>query len=342
MGVLPECLESLRRQTFRDFELIVVDNGSTDGSIAALNRDYPEVRLLELPKNLGYSVANNRGLEMAHGDYIVALNNDTRAEADWLEKLVAAADACPEAGMVGSRTVVYETPELVDTLGGRVCRDGMSRGAFRHRRFDDLGLSGVIPILYPSPCAALYRRQMLEQIGFFDEDFFAYAEDTDLGLRGRWAGWDAVLATDAVVRHHYSVTGGSFSPFKLYLVERNHYWVALKNFPWSMLLQLPFWSIVRLWMQIVAVRQGVGSGGEFAQSGQCWPIIKALIKANIDALWGVPGMLKKRRRFHSQRRRTSGEMATLLQQFRLSFAELLDLHVAASPNGDSSDRERLN
>lgn len=327
MAVLPDCLESLRQQTWQDFELIVVDNGSTDDSVATLTRDYPEVRLLELPENLGYSVANNRGLEMARGDYIVTLNNDTWAESEWLEKLVTTADAHPEAGMVGSRTVVFETPELIDTLGGRVCLDGMSRGAFRQRRFVDLGLSGVVPILYPSPCAALYRRQMLEQIGFFDEEFFAYAEDTDLGLRGRWAGWDAVLVTDAVVRHRYSATGGSFSPFKLYLVERNHYWVALKNFPRLMLLQLPFWSLVRYWMQFRAVRQGAGSGGEFAESGQRWPIIKALIKANFHAVLGVPGMLKKRRMLHLQRRRTDSEMKALLRHFRLSFAELLDLHI---------------
>ena len=127
--------------------------------------------------------------------------------------------------------------------------------SFRRVRYEE--------ILFPSACAALYRREMIEQIGFFDDDFFAYCEDTDLGLRGRIAGWRAVLARDAVVYHRYSRSGGEFSPFKLYLVERNHYWVALKSFPLRMLLALPFWTFVRYLVQARMVLRSKGAGAQF-------------------------------------------------------------------------------
>lgn len=321
---LAPCLDSLNRQTFRQFETILVDNGSSDGSAAAVRENFPWVRLLELPANLGFAAANNRGLELAGGEFIVTLNNDTRAEPGWLEELVRVAEGHPAAGMVGSRTCAWDEPDRVDTLGGKICRDGMSRGAFRGHRFSTLGLPAVMEVLYPSPAAALYRRAMLEETGFFDEDFFAYAEDTDLGLRGRWLGWEALVATRAVVHHRYSATGGGFSPFKLYLVERNHYWVALKNFPWPWLGLVPFFTILRFWEQLQAIRQGEGSGREFGRSTQRWPIARALLRGTRDAWWGLPGMWRKRRALVRSRRISSRQMAALLYRHRLTFRELLD------------------
>ncbi len=178
---------------------------------------------------------------------IVTLNNDTRVDPDWLEVLVEVARAYPRVGMVASRICAFSEPDLLDSIGMTICRDGMARGQYRNRRWSTLNLQEVEKILMPSACAALYKRAMLEQIGFFDDDFFAYAEDVDLALRGRLAGWDAVAATRAVVHHKYSQTGGSLSPLKVYLVERNHYWVALKNFPLSQLAGLPFFYTLALW-----------------------------------------------------------------------------------------------
>ncbi|WP_243370829.1 glycosyltransferase family 2 protein [Geotalea sp. SG265] len=321
---LPSCLDSLAAQSFRDFEVILVDNGSTDGSSALLRDRYPWVKLVELAENTGFATGNNIGLTHASGDYIVTLNNDTFAATDWLATIVAVADGYPEAGMVGSRICSYDEPDMVDSIGVGICRDGMSRGRFRRQRFSSLGMADVEEILLPSACVALYRRAMLEETGFFDDDFFAYAEDTDLGLRCRLAGWKALLATRAVVYHKYSMTGGFFSPLKLYLVERNHYWAALKTFPPGMLLLVPFFTLIRYVEQGRSILSGHGSGGEFLASGSRWALIAALLKGQWHAVLGVPRMLRKRRSIMGKRKIGSRDISRLLQQYRLTFRELLD------------------
>ncbi|MBI5441064.1 MAG: glycosyltransferase family 2 protein [Deltaproteobacteria bacterium] len=321
---LPVCLESLEGQTFRDFEVVLVDNGSADGSTDLVRSRYPWVKLVELPQNAGFAGANNAGLRNAAGEYVVTLNNDTRADPRWLEELVSAAESRPGIGMAASRICNYEAPDVVDSLGIRIAADGMSRGAHRRERFSSLRLARVEPILLPSACAALYRRGLLDEIGFFDEDFFAYCEDTDLGLRARLAGWDAVLARDAVVHHKYSMTGGALSPFKLYLVERNHYWVVLKTFPTRLLARVPFHSVVRYWTQASLVLGGRGTGQEFRRSEARGAAAKALLRGLKDALAGAPRMWRKRARFGPHRKIPDRRLADLLRQYRLSFRELLD------------------
>ena len=321
---LAVCLDSLSAQSFRDFEVIIVDNGSTDGSVVFLRERYPWVKLVELKENTGFATGNNIGLTHASGEYIVALNNDTRADENWLATIVAVADSDPRVGMVGSRILSFDDPDRIDSLGHGVCRDGMSRGRFRLQRYSAMRMGDVEEILFPSACVALYRRDMLDETGFFDDDFFAYAEDTDLGLRCRLAGWRALLATQAVVYHKYSKTGGVFSPFKLYLVERNHYWVALKCFPLPMLLLVPFFTLVRYLEQARAVIFASGAGGEFLSSGSRTALISALAEGTWDALCGAPAMLKKRALVMGKRRISAREMARLLRRYRMSFKELLD------------------
>lgn len=321
---LAECLEALAVQTFTDFETILVDNGSSDGSIAFVQELYPTVKIISLTENTGFARGNNIGFEAAQGEYLVTLNNDTRVDPAWLEVLVRTADDYPLAGMVASRICTYDEPDRLDSIGVVVCRDGMSRAGYRHRSFSGLRLTGVCEILFPSACAALYRRRMIDEIGGFDEDFFAYCEDTDLGLRGRLAGWKAVAALDAVVLHKYSGTGGAFSPFKIYLVERNHYWTAVKNFPTGILLSLPFFTVVRYLLQAQLVFKSRGAGSQF-RAGSSSQLILAILRGVIDASAGLPSIWRKRCRVMSTRRITATEMRSLLKDYRMSFRDLLDV-----------------
>jgi len=321
---LPVCLESLAAQTFRDFEVILVDNGSSDGSLALLRKHFPWVRLIALPENTGFATGNNQGLAQARGDYLVTLNNDTKAEPNWLEILVAAADAHPRAGMVGCRICNFYNPDRIDSLGMGICKDGMTRGRFRNQAWSKLRLGEVEEILFPSACAALYKRAMLAETGFFDDDFFAYAEDSDLGLRGRLAGWEAIMATGAVVYHKYSQTSGSLSPFKVYLVERNHYWVALKNLPPGQVALLPLFTVARYWEQARAVLAGGGTAGEFLSGESRGAIVAALLKGILAALAGIPRMLDKRRRPRKKRVLSWREFSVLLHRYHITFRELLD------------------
>lgn len=321
---LPVCLDSLAGQTYRDFEVVLVDNGSEDGSVDFVRERYPWVRVVPLDGNTGFATGNNKGLEEARGDYIVTLNNDTRSEPKWLETLVAVADDHPGAGMVGCRICSFFDPDLIDSIGMGICADAMSRGRYRNRRWSKLELGEVEDILFPSACAALYKRAMIAETGFFDDDFFAYAEDSDLGLRGRLAGWGAVLAANAVVYHKYSQSSGSLSPLKVCLVERNHYWVAVKTFPARLLLALPWLTVLRYFEQARAVVAGGGTGGEFRSGGAGGELIKALSKGIFESLCGLPRMLRKRRQVMNKRRLTAAEFQALLRRYRISFRELLD------------------
>jgi len=321
---LPDCLDSITAQSFRDFEVILVDNGSKDGSAEFVRARYPWVKIISLKENKGFASGNNRGFELAHGDYIVTLNNDTWADPDWLETLVRVTETHPQAGMVGSRICSFYNQDVIDSIGMGICRDGMSRGMFRNRRWSELHLQDIEDIFFPSACVALYRRTMLEETGFFDDDFFAYAEDSDLGLRGRLAGWEAVAATQAVVYHKYSQTAGRLSPFKVYLVERNHYWVVWKNFPLSRIITLPFNSALRYYEQMRYVLTGNGTGGEFQDSDVKGELIRATLKGIIDGLGGIVRMLRRRRQTMKNRQLSMKQYSILLNRYQINFGELLD------------------
>jgi GT2 family glycosyltransferase len=321
---LPDCLDSLAAQTFRDFEVVLVDNGSEDGSVPFVTEQYPWVKVVPLPENTGFASGNNCGFEHSGGKYIVTLNNDTRVETDWLEILVKTADANPRAGMVGCRICSFADPDIIDSIGMGICPDGMSRGMLRNKHWSKINMPDIAEILFPSACAALYKREMIDEIGFFDDDFFAYAEDSDLGLRGRVSGWGAILATQAIVYHKYSQTSGILSPFKVYLVERNHYWVVVKNFPFVYCLTLPIYSAWRYVEQARAVLAGSGTGIEFSTSCSRTELIKALLKAVFDSIKGAPKMLRKRRKLMKNRRLSQGEFSALLQRYHISFRQLLD------------------
>jgi GT2 family glycosyltransferase len=320
---LPACLDSLLEQSCKDFETIVVDNGSCDGSLELLHSFYPWVRVVPLSDNTGFASGNNAGFAVSKGKYLVTLNNDTRVEQAWLAELIAPVEIRQDVGMVASRICSWDDPDIIDSLGVAVCRDGMSRGSRRRCSFSGLSLNRWEDILIPSACAALYRREMVERIGFFDDDYFAYCEDTDLGLRGRLAGWQAVLARDAVVLHRYSKSGGVFSPFKLYLVERNHFWVALKCFPFSMLLALPLWTFIRYLVQAHLVLGGCGAGAQFRDSPS-GDLIKAVLRGVRDMICGLPVIYSKRRVAATSQRLSSGQMRQLLNSYKLTFRELLD------------------
>ncbi len=323
MEHLQECLDSLKNQTFRDFETIVVDNGSKDGSQTFLKQVFPWVRLIELDRNIGFAGGNVAGYRHSSGSLIVTLNNDTVVDKTWLEELVRVADQSSRNGMVASRICSYFDNDRIDSLGMKICLDGMSRGCARGRKFSSLK-SLPDQILMPSACAALYRRQMIEEVGFFDEAFFAYCEDSDLGLRARIAGWDAKIAINAVVYHKYSATAGSFSPFKLYLVERNHFWAVLKTFPPLLLLLLPLTTLYRYVFQALVIMRGTGSGNMIRQTSDAKACLLAVLRGLWHGLCNPWPMLRKRREFFKNCRIGSSGLLRLILKHRMNFSELLD------------------
>lgn len=310
--VLEACLAALDRQTFRDFEVIVIDNGSVVEAPPADSLRFP-VRVIRPGANIGFGAAVNLAAHATEATLIATLNDDTEADPAWLRELVAAMDSGSKVGMCASSIRLFSEAGL-DSAGLAICLDGSSK----QRR-------GAMPaeILFPSACAALYRRELLEQIGYFDSDFFLYCEDTDVGLRALWAGWECRYAPSATVRHRYSETARPWSALKAGYVERNRLWVALKSFPLPLLAIVPFASIVRYAFQWRAASAGRGAAAEFLRDGQSLGrAARILARAHLETLRHLPSLLRKRAGVRGTRRIGSFRFMRLVMRNRMTLRNL--------------------
>lgn len=230
--LLKGCFDSVFNQTFKDFEVILVDNGSTDGSLEYVANAFPDVRVIPLPVNRGFTGGNNEGFRQSNGSFIVLLNNDASIQEDWLERMVAVMDSDAGLGSCASKIVIDGT-DLLDSAGD------LFTTSFTGTKLGELQKAGDFnkPRFVAGPCAAaaIYRRDMLEQIGFFDDDFFLNHEDTDLNLRAWLAGWRCLFIPDAVAYHKVSSSIGTLSDTSVYYFARNSLWVWIKNVPFPLL-----------------------------------------------------------------------------------------------------------
>jgi GT2 family glycosyltransferase len=319
-GYIAECVESVLNQTCLSRELIVVDNGSTDGSREYLERQQSSsLRLISLPTNHGFAGGSNEGIRASRGEFIALLNNDAVADSRWLDRLVEALN--PGTGMVASKILFYARRNVIDKTGHLFYPDGLNRGRGAGEtdcgQFDSPG-----EILFPDGCAALYRRRMLEEIGLFDEQFFAYGDDADLGLRARWHGWNCTYAPAAVVYHRHSSSLGKYSAEKAFLVERNRLWVALKLFPLRLLLASPVLTLWRMGWHAASIVTKKGLAGGVTRDSGAIDLFIAGFRAYFDAVLGLPEILKKRRAIMRARKITTPEFLRLLRRFRISAREL--------------------
>ena len=231
---LRESLPAVVGQQGVRHEVILVDNGSTDGTVDWVRGAFPSVRLVELSENTGFSAGNNRGFAAARAPLVATINNDAIPDSDWLASLVTAANAHPDAGMFASRMVYRHAPEIIDSTGISLDPLGIAwnRSAGTRLRADDADGE----VFGASAGAALYRRELLEATGGFDERFFAYLEDVDLAWRARRLGWKARYVSAARVRHAHSATWDDESPIKTFHLGRNKVWLIAKNYPLGPLL----------------------------------------------------------------------------------------------------------
>jgi GT2 family glycosyltransferase len=324
--LLRACLESLAAQRGVDFEVVLVDNGSADGSaeMAAAEfegkRGFP-LRIVRNGENRGFCAANNQGFAESRGGYLALLNNDAEADPNWLAALRGALDGRPEAGMAASKILVREDPRRIDKAGHLIYLDGQNRG--RGAGEIDRGqFDRVEEVLWPDGCAAMYRRRMLEQVGGFDEDFFAYADDAELGLRGRIAGWSCVYVPDAVVLHRRASSLGVDSSKRLELIERNRVLLAVKLFPWSLLWLNGILYAARIAAGTWAAMLGRGEAAYFPGWRGKWRMATALLRGDLAALWMLPRMLRKRREIARFRRLTPRQLRELLMRHRIRLREL--------------------
>ena len=295
---LPTCLDSLRAQSFRDFEIIVVDNASSDESRELLARIYPEVHLIPLDRNHGFTGACNAGLRLARGEICVLLNNDTEADSRWLAEVLAAFERHPEAGLVASRMMLFDRRNTFHAAGDLFRTDGTpgNRGVWETDRgqFDE-----EAPVFSASGGAAAYRRMTLDQIGLLDEDFFFSCEDVDLAWRAHLAGWKAVYAPKAVVYHKLAATGGGVTAS--FHDGRNFIYILAKDVP-AEVWRKHWGKIIRAQLRITIEALRAWRGAE----------ARARLRGQLAGLLGLPMMLKKRKAVQQTHSVADGYLESLL------------------------------
>ena len=310
---LERCLEALAAQTFENFTTVVIDNGRNE--LRELAERW-SVELISNEDNVGFGAAINQAMEGADSPYVCALNDDARPAPTWLSALVEAVEASPRVGMCASRIMLQE--DRLDSAGLGIYPDGTTKQV-GHRGSPNEFL-GSSDALLPSGCAALYRREMLDGVGAFDEDYFLYCEDADLGLRGRLAGWECRYVSGPVVQHDYSVSSGRASETKAFYVERNRLYTVVKTFPLGMWVLAPLYSVQRYWEHWRSAREGKGLAGEYSQGAV--GLLGVLLSAHWSVLRAFPGLLKKRSQVRRFAKLGPGEFRELLKRYHLSAKEI--------------------
>jgi GT2 family glycosyltransferase len=298
LDMLEVLLPSLERQTFGDFSVVVVDNGSTDGTPKHLAERWPRVHVLALPENAGFAPAVNLGIAAGEAPRVALLNNDLELDPGWMDAMVRALHAHPGAGSATGRMLAFHDRDLIDDAGNGFSWYGV--GFARGKREPDDGRYREPEAVFAA-CggAALYRRAALDDVGLFDEDFFAYAEDLDWGFRAQLAGWACRYVPDAVSYHIGAGTSARAGDLSRYLTFRNSLWLVLKGFPRTALLRHGH----RLALFVLGTAAQAIARRETAE-----------LRALRDALRGAPRMLRKRRAIQRRRRAGPAELDAVVQQ----------------------------
>jgi GT2 family glycosyltransferase len=283
---LEPCLNAVAAQQGVEAETILVDNGSTDGTAAFVRERFPWVRLVALAENRGFAGGNNAGAREARGRFIVLLNNDTVPEPGWLAALLRGRESAGLNALASSQIVYMHDPRVIDSAGDGLLRWG---GAFKwHHGATIEAATESREVFGVCGAACAIPRAVFDELGGFDEDFFASHEDVDLSYRARLLGYPCLYVADAVVRHHGSGTLGRTSPFAVYHGQRNLEWMYFKNTPASLLLRTLPGHLV--YTAAAAVH--------FARAGMLAPFLRA----KWSALAGLPRLLRKRAQVQRTRR----------------------------------------
>jgi GT2 family glycosyltransferase len=311
---LAACIASLDAQTFRDFETMVVDNSGT--KLARKTLAGREIAIIDNVDNVGFGAAINQGIRASSTPFVAVLNDDAAADPGWLAEMLHALEGRPDVGMVAPQIRLGATG-MLDSAGMLVCGDGSSRQrghgepVERYPRRQE--------VLLPSGCAALYRREMLDETGLFDPSFYLYCEDTDLGLRARWKGWECLYVPAAIVEHAYSSTAGRASATKAFYVERNRLFVLVKNFPFALLLLAPFCALARYFWHVWWMWRGRGAAAEFTRSGGSAAKLPGYVfRAWLAMLGESRTLCRERRQIRKGARLTPKQYARLLRRFSIS------------------------
>jgi len=223
--------------------------------------------------------------------------------------------------MWGSKIYSYFKRDQIEAVGELIYWDGLSRAKGQFEK-DQGQYEKIEEIFFPPGCGAMYRRRVLDEIGLFDEDFFAYADDAEIGIRARLAGWKALFVPKAILYHKNSGTGGQYSPFKAFYVERNRFWITLKYFPLPLLILSPFFTSYRFLFQAYGALTHRGAAGRFTETYSPWRLIWILMMAYLEGIRFLPKMWVKRKGLKPLRKATYGEIMSWFKRFGITAKEI--------------------
>lgn len=298
---LPECLESLKHQIYQPSSIILVDNGSTDGSIDLIRHTYPHIKTIVLSDNKGFSIANNIAIRTIQTDYIALLNNDAVAHPLWLRRLVEGLESHPEAGFAASKMLIYDRPNVIDRAGDAYTRGGAA--LLRGRGRNAAAFNEEEWVFGACAGAALYRASMLDDVGLFDEEFFLLYEDVDLSFRAQLKGYKCLYVPEAIVYHKGSGSIVRDSPMSVYYSHRNLEWVYIKN--------MPLRFIYRTMIQHIVYNFAALSYFLLCGRG------KDFLRAKRDALMGIKKALRKRKQIQGSKMVDDGYLWRLFESTKL-------------------------
>lgn len=296
---LPDCLNALYGQTYPHIEIIIVDNASHDGSQDYIKSEHPQVHLIELDHNTGFTGACNAGMRVARGEFICLLNNDTAVDPDWAAEVVKAFGQSPNIGSVASKMMLFNQRDHIHTAGDFFTVDGQAgnRGVWEK---DDGQYDREEYVFGACGGSSVYRRTMLDQIGLLDHDFFFLLEDIDLSWRAQIAGWQCLYTPSAIVYHHLSATGGGVTAS--YYNGRNLIFVLVKNYPIELWRKYR-WAILRRQWSL------------FYEALRAWrgEAARARLRGILAGLRGIPMMLRKRKAIQANRCISADEIEAILE-----------------------------
>jgi GT2 family glycosyltransferase len=327
---LKDCFDSLRAQSCKNFKIVLVENGSKDGSEDFVRQKYPEVEIVRLEENVGFAKGYNIGMKKAFEEenieYIFVLNNDTKLDEKCIEELTSCAKKYPEAGSIQSKVLNFFDPGKIDCAGILLSADGVATnrgyGEKDSGQYDD-----ETEIFGANGTASLFSRKALEKTRlsdgqYFDNSFFAYYEDVDLAWRLRLAGFESYYCPKAIIHHVHSATAGQISGFKAYYLNRNRFFTLIKNYPFCRLVLILFilTPIRYIFLLFRVIMKKGRKGAEFSGQSKAMAL-KEILRAWGSVLANIPSLVKKRRIAWKNKKASCAEMRRWFREYKVKFSK---------------------
>ncbi len=324
--LLENCLKSLEKVSYANFETLVVDNGSSDGSWEMASEKFPQVSWLPMGHNSGFCKANNVGIKKAWElgcEAILLLNNDTEVEPDFLTAMVGELNQTEKIGMVAAQIPFLKRKNVLDSCGLVITPDGLAKNRGSEQAVELFGERAEV--FCPAGAAALYTKELLEDVQedgqYLDETFGFYFEELDLGWRAKLRGWKCSYAPKAVVYHLKSATAGAYSEFVAFHTNRNIFFIMLKNYQGIFFLRALTLTFLRYVFLLAGIFQAKGPAGKIHKQIGPFKMLRACGKGWLDVFRQLPAMLKKRRLIKKNTVVSKAETASWFLKFGISFLD---------------------